>query len=323
MTAVMDAKSRYLLGWAITFGRPTAVEVRASLMSAMTVRFAPDGVTLVGGKPLRAVWDRGLEFLANLITESCLRLDVLPVALPAYSPHLKGRLERFWRFLKEDCLSVLPGYTEGPKDIRGNSAVATAALGEDEFLVRLADWIDGYLTEHRVNGELTPLQAWQQDGYPLDEVTPEQLWFDMLVAKDRCKVSKNGIRFDRIDWTAPEITGVVSRMVEIRYLPHDRSFVEVFLDGDHLCTAHPQHGLTADQEQDIIARRKEQRLAARNRFTTANRQRRKNATGGVHKLEVDKNGNRTVVEAADDLLVGGEDAIAEIVGEHDSAPRLF
>ncbi|MDA8063850.1 MAG: hypothetical protein M0T80_15735, partial [Actinomycetota bacterium] len=42
MTAVMDAKSRYLLGWAITFGRPTAVEVRASLMSAMTVRFAPD-----------------------------------------------------------------------------------------------------------------------------------------------------------------------------------------------------------------------------------------------------------------------------------------
>lgn len=71
ITAVMDSKTRYLLSWTITFGRPTAAEVRAALMSAMTMRVAPDGETLVGGKPLRAVWDRGVEFLANLITESC------------------------------------------------------------------------------------------------------------------------------------------------------------------------------------------------------------------------------------------------------------
>jgi putative transposase len=323
MTAVMDSRTRYLLSWVITFGRPTAAEVRAALMSAMTLRVAPDGVTLVGGKPLRAVWDRGLEFLANLITESCLRLDVIPVALPAYSPHLKGRLERFWRFLQDDCLSVLPGYHAGPKDLRGNSAIATRALGEDEILVKLADWVDWYLTQHRVNGEQTPLEAWRADGHPLVEVDPEQLWVDMLVAKDRCKVSKNGIRFDRIDWTAPEVTGVIGRNVEIRYLPHDRTFIEVFLDGEHLCTAHPQQRLTAEQEQEVILRRKEQRLAARNRFTTANRQRRKNATGEVSKLTVDKNGNRVVVETDDDLLAGGEDAVAEIVGEPVAQGRLF
>ncbi len=323
MTVVMDSKTRYLLSWTITFGRPTADEVRAALMSAMTIRTAPDGETVVGGRPLRAVWDRGLEFLANLITESCLRLDVLPVALPAYSPHLKGRLERSWRFLKEDCLSPLPGYTEGPKDLRGNSAIAKAALGEDEFLIALADWVDWYITEHRIDGELTPLERWQADGHPIEEVPPEQLWVDMLIAKDRCKVSKNGIRFDRIDWTAPEITGVVGRRVEIRYLPHDRTFIEVFLDGDHLCTAYPQQSLTADQQEAVIARRNAQRNAAKQRFTTANRQRKKNAKGPVHRLEVDKNGNRLVIDTPDDLLDGTDIDLAELLGDSDSQPRLF
>ena len=323
MTAVMDGKTRYVLSWTITYGRPTAEEVRAALMSAMTMRFAPDGETLVGGKPMRAVWDRGLEFLSNLITESCLRIDVLPVALPAYSPHLKGRLERFWRFIKEDCLRPLPGYVEGPQDLRGNSAIATAALGEDEFLIKLADWVDWYTTEHRVSGKATPLEAWKADGTPLNEVAPEQLWLDMLIAKDNCKISKNGIRFDGIDWTAPGMTGTVGRKVEIRYLPHDRTFIEVFLNGNHLFTATPQLTLTADEEQAVIDKRKLERLAAQNRFTVANRQRKKNATGDVHRLTTDKDGNRHVNAPDDDLLDGGAAALAELVGQTNEQQRMF
>jgi putative transposase len=323
MTAVMDGKTRYLLSWTITYGRPTSEEVRAALMSAMTMRFAPDGETLVGGKPLRAVWDRGLEFLANLITESCLRLDVLPVALPAYSPHLKGQLERFWRFIKEDCLRPLPGYVEGPKDLRGNSAIAASALGEDEFLVKLADWVDWYTTEHRVNGKATPLEAWKADGTALNPVAPEQLWLDMLVAKDNCIISKNGIRFDSIDWTAPGMNGKVKLKVEIRYLPHDRTFIEVFRDGAHLFTATPQGSLTADEEQESIEERKRHRLEAQSRFTVANRQRKKNATGPVHRLRTDKDGNRHVIVPDDDLLDGGAAALAELVGESTAQQRMF
>ena len=188
------------------------------------------------------------------------------------------------------------------------------ALGEDEFLVTVANWMDWYTTEHRVNGHQTPLEAWKADGHPLDEVAPEQLWVDMLVAKDRCKVSKNGIRFDKINWTAPEITGVVGRTVQIRFLPHDRTFIEVFLDGDHICTAHPQQTLTADEEAAVIARRQEQRLHAQHRFTAANRQRKQRATGEVHRLDTDRNGNRNVIEPVDDLLDGGAEALEALVG---------
>lgn len=167
----------------------------------MTLRYAPDGETLVGGRPLKAVWDRGLEFVSNLITESCLRLGVMPIALPGYSPHLKGRKERFYGFFKTDCLAVLPGYNDGPTDLRGNSSIAKYALGEDEFVEKVAEWMDWYVTEHRIEGRETPLEMWRRDATPLREVTPEQLWVDMLLAKEKCKVSKNGIRFDRIDWT--------------------------------------------------------------------------------------------------------------------------
>lgn len=55
ITAVMDASTRYVLSWMVTFGRPTAEEVRAALIQAILIRPAPDDETLVGGLPVRAI----------------------------------------------------------------------------------------------------------------------------------------------------------------------------------------------------------------------------------------------------------------------------
>ncbi len=323
LTVVLDGRTRYVLSWVLTFGRPTAEQVRASLMQAFTLRAAPDGNTLVGGRPTRAVWDRGLEFLADIITESCLRLEIIPCALPAYSPHLKGRIERFFGTLKP-ALSVLPGYTEGPRDLRGHSALETHAMCEDEFLVWLADWMDDYVSGHVISGTgRTPLQMWQADATPLEEIAPERLWQDFLLAKN-VKVSKNGIRFDTIDWLIPTggLNGTVGRKVEIRHLPHDRHFIEVFLDGEHLGTAYPKDQLNADQTEEFLAHRAEARRAAVARFTTANRTRR--ATDGATRIVRDKKGNRTVVAETsfDDLDAGAEDVLASFVEADPDQLRL-
>lgn len=245
----------------------------------------------------------------------------MQVALPAYSPHLKGGLERFWGFLKRDLLPPLPGYVEGPVDLRGNHATATAALGEDAFLIKLADWIDDYLTNHVVSTTgLTPLQAWRSDATPLQSIPAERLWIDFLIAKPT-NVSKNGARFDKIDYVAPELTGVVGRTVEIRHLPHDRSFIEVFVDGDHLCTAFPADLLSADETEAVIARRTAERRRAMNRFTTANRQRK--GMSGTMRLETDRDGKRHVIEPAADLLSGGNEAYARLITKSDDPSRLF
>lgn len=317
ITAVLDRGTRYPLSWVVTFGRPSVEQVRACLVQAITSRLAPDGQTLVGGLPIRTVWDRGLEFLSPSITEACMRLGVIPVALPAYSPHLKPHVERLWRFLKERHLPTLPGYADRVSDLRGHSAIADACLGEAEFMLLLADWMDWYVTEH-VHSSLgcTPLQAWQDDTTPIREVHDSQLWEDFLVAKSRAKVSKNGIRFDTIDFVAPELVGKVGRSLEIRYLPHDRSFVEVFDGADHVCTAIPRHALTADAEQEILEHRSAQQRMARARFTTANRVRR-DSHRSTTALARNKKGQMVVV-APDgpevDLLAGGDEAYAALVG---------
>jgi putative transposase len=326
MTAVMDGHTRYILSWVITFGRPGAEEVRAALIQAMSLRVAPDGITVVGGRPMKACWDRGLEFLSNLITESCLRLNVMPVALPAYSPHLKGRLERFWGFLKGDLLRPLPGYVEGPRDLRGRTALESHVLGEDELLVQLADWVDWYLIEH-VNAEtgLTALQAWQADGTPLEEIADEQLWQDFLISKDRCKVSKNGIRWDTIDWIAPELIDAKGRLVEIRHLPHDRTFIEVFLDGKHLCTAVPNIDVDDETAHQVLLTRNATRRQAQQRFKTANRLRR-SGHDEIYPLEITKDGKRIVRDPVEDLMSGLDDALQDLldtVTSSDDEGRLF
>ncbi|RYP86865.1 hypothetical protein EKO23_07785 [Nocardioides guangzhouensis] len=329
LTVVQDAHTRYLLSWVLTFGRPSSEEVRAALMQAITLRTAPDGATVVGGRPVRAVWDRGLEFLADLITESCLRFDIIPAALPGYAPHLKGRVERFFRTLKP-ALASLPGYVDGPRDLRGNSALESHAMSEDEFLVWLANWMDYYVADHVISTtRRTPLQMWQADATPLIEVAPERLWQDFLLSKDTCKVSKNGIRFQKIDWLIPDggLTGKVGRKVEIRYLPHDRTSIEVFLEGVHLGTAYDKDNLTPDHEEEFLARRQAARTEAQQRFTRANRQR--NATDGATRITTDKKGNRTVLELDasedtdyDDLSTGAEDVLAGYLADDPDQLRL-
>jgi putative transposase len=277
LSVVMDRATDYPMSWVLTFGRPSSEEVRACLIQAMTVRVAPDGQTLVGGRPMRAVFDRGLEFLAEAITMSCTRLGVIPVALPALSPQLKPNLERFWGVLKRDRLASIPGYTNDVRDVRGNNAIASGCLGEGEFLLKLDQWFTWYVTEHVHSGiGCTPLQAWQQNSTPLNEVPAAQLWLDFMVAKDLITIRREGVRFHTVDFMAPELFGAVDRKVEVRYLPHDLTFIEIFLDNKHLCTAYPRHASTPEQDQALLKHRKQKMIEATRHFSMANRIQRTN-----------------------------------------------
>lgn len=319
ITGVLDRATRYPLAWILTFGRPSSQQVTAVLAQAITLRYGPDGQTVVGGKPLRCVWDRGLEFLSTSVSEACISLGIIPLPLPAYSPHLKPHIERSWRFMKEDFLPPLPGYTDKIADLRGASAIASSCLEEAEFMLKLADWIDWYITE-RPHSTLkcTPLEAWKS--YPteqLDIIENPRLWEFFLSAKHEVKVSKNGIRFDTIDFTASELTGYVGRKVTIRYLPHDRTFVEVFIGGRHICTAYPRLTLTAEQEQEVILHRQQVMAAARARFSTANRLRRESHQTTT---TISRNSKGKMVVTSQerdngiDLLSGAEEALARITG---------
>ena len=254
------------------------------------------------------------------MTESCYRVGTTPTPLPGYSPHLKGSLERFWRFLKNDALGTYRLHDAGD-GVDGKPVFDGTALDEDTFFTHLSQWIEGYNAEHEHSAlGCTPLQAWAADPTPVAEVGFEDLWFGFLLGKD-AKVSPKGIRHRSIDYADPEgvIGNNIGRTLEVRYLPHDSSFIEVFKDGAHLATCYPVGSFTPDQEMGFIQARKQARSEAQRAFTRAKNLRAKSS--GAIKLErfrgKDGKTRHQIVEPEPSLLDGIDDALAGYVDDTD------
>ena len=115
VTLFIDDYSRAIMGWAISL-QPSSAEVLAALRDALVVQ---PGRGPFGGVPGRLRWDHGLEFAAGAVEHAALALGVdLDPATP-YAPHEKGKIERLHRTIAETFIATLPGYTDGPRDVRG------------------------------------------------------------------------------------------------------------------------------------------------------------------------------------------------------------
>jgi putative transposase len=74
--------------------------------------------------------------------------------------------------------------------------------------------------------------------------------------------------------------------VQIRYLPHDDRQIEVYLDGEHLCTAHPQGQLTDAQRDEF----RENAKAEAKQLATARRRATRRARSVLAPLSEDQTG---------------------------------
>ncbi|MDE3721400.1 DDE-type integrase/transposase/recombinase [Nocardiopsis sp. N85] len=115
MTTIIDDATRALVGWSIALTPHTGTVLAA--VRAGLVEDADRGP--FGAIPALVRIDRGLEFAARPVTEALAALGVDVHRLPAYTPHRKGKVERFHRTLEQMLLSALPGFTGGPRDAAG------------------------------------------------------------------------------------------------------------------------------------------------------------------------------------------------------------
>lgn len=282
MTTIVDEATRALVGWAIAL-TPHA----GTVLTAIRLGLVPDPDRgPFGAVPALVRIDRGLEFAARPVTEALSALGVDVHRLPAYTPHRKGKVERFHRTIEQMLLTTLPGFTGGPRDVAGRlhgplddrptarAAAETATvrpLGIDDLVARVRDWVGWYNTAHQhtaLNGR-TPAQAWEGDPTPLARIDADQLRHLLLAGQERI-VGKSGIRFGGLDYLAPELQGRRGERVQIRYLPHDNRTLEVYSGDEHLCTAHPQAHLSPEQVAAFRDAHKAEarRLAAERRRTT-------------------------------------------------------
>ncbi len=254
VTMFLDAYSRLIMGWAISI-YPSAATVLAALGKG--IRVDPERGPF-GGVPSVLRVDNGLEFAADSLAAATGVLGAQVFPTVAYSPYLKGKIERANRTVTQELLAGLPFYTNGPRAADGRlygPDMAPMALGC--FVAEFDHWVQDYNTvrEHSALGGLTPLQRWSLDATPIRLVAAADLRWLLLDDEERV-VLKDGIHFHGLVFVAPELNGRVGDRVEVRYTPHDDRQIEVFIDGRWLATARPQNVLSPAERDRVLEQRR-------------------------------------------------------------------
>jgi hypothetical protein len=173
-----------------------------------------------GGVPQALRPDRGLEFAAEALATATAVLGIRLLPAPAYSPHLKGKVERLGRSIAQDLLCMLPFYTDGPRDAAGRLyGPADGPLTLARFAAEFRDWVAHYNLErpHGALGAHTPLDRWQADATPLRSIPDEELRFLLLAGQTRT-IGKDGIHFGGLTFVTPELNGRVGQAVLVRFI---------------------------------------------------------------------------------------------------------
>ncbi|MBQ0822672.1 transposase family protein [Microvirga sp. HBU67558] len=151
LTVVIDAFSRLIVGFFISFIPPSLHSVSLALKNAISpkayvLKKFPQLARrwLAMGLPRYIVCDRALEFRGNSFELACAELGIEVVWCPRKRPEWKGIVERTIRTINTDFVELLPGATKG--DARkltqqGRSPIAEAELTSDELDREFHKWV--------------------------------------------------------------------------------------------------------------------------------------------------------------------------------------
>jgi len=169
------------------------------------------------GLPVRLYVDNAKVFRSPQLARIAASIGILIVHTPPYQPEGRGKIERFFRSVRELFLANLD---------------RKQARTLEDLNQRLWAWIDNayHLTEHSALG-VTPLVRWQRDIEHLRQLPPatdlRRLFFhrlDRLVRRDSTFLLQN-----RFYEAPPELAG---QTLEVRFDPLDPASVELYFQGE-------------------------------------------------------------------------------------------
>jgi putative transposase len=176
------------------------------------------------GLPLRLYVDNGRVYHSQQLARLAASLGILLVHTPPYQPQGRGKIERFFRSLREQFLASLD-----PKPL----------LSLEQLNQQLAIWIETvyHRSVHSALGT-TPLLRWQRDIEQIRQLPPatdlRRLFFYRLlrlVRRDATFLLEN--RF----YEAP--AHLIGQRVEVRFDPLDPAEVDLYANGQPEGTARP------------------------------------------------------------------------------------
>jgi transposase InsO family protein len=176
------------------------------------------------GVPLRLYIDNAQMYRSPQLARIAASLGILIIHSRPYQPEGRGKIERFFRTLREQFLANLD-----PKH----------PLSLEQLNDRLQLWIESvyHRSEHSALGS-TPLARWQRDIEQIRQLPPatdlRRLFFhrlDRVVRRDSTFLLHN-----RLYEAPPDLAG---HTVEVRFDPVDAAQVEIWFQGQLQSTARP------------------------------------------------------------------------------------
>lgn len=174
------------------------------------------------GVPVRLYIDNAKIYRSQQLARIAASLGTLIVHTPPYQPEGRGKIERYFRTVRDQFLTNLD-----PKQ----------SLSLEELNDRLWAWIENayHRAEHSALGS-TPLLRWQRDIEHVRQLPPatdlRRLFFyrlDRLVRKDSTFLLHN-----RFYEAPPHLPG---ETIEVRFDPFDAAEVEIYFQGKSQGTA--------------------------------------------------------------------------------------
>jgi putative transposase len=191
------------------------------------------------GCPLAIYADQGPTYRAEQLNIACASLGIQRILAKPYSPQAKGKVERFFRFVRSDFLPEL--------------ALSGPVRTLDDLNLNFLAWLE-VVYHRKIHSETgqSPLDRFRQDEAPsIRPADPLTLHQSFLFRVSR-KVTKTGhVHFEGNRYSVPGY--LVGQKIELRYDPFDLANVEIWLRGQYLEQAQPlqiqksvQPGVTPD-----------------------------------------------------------------------------
>jgi transposase InsO family protein len=168
------------------------------------------------GVPARLYMDNAKIYRSPQLARIAASIGILIIHTPPYQPEGRGKIERFFRSVREQFLADLD---------------TKALLSLDQLNERLWHWLDTvYHRREHSSLQTTPLLRWQRDIAQVRQLPPatdlRRLFFhrvDRLVRRDSTFQLNNRL------FEAPPL--LAGKKIEARFDPLDPAHVEIYCDG--------------------------------------------------------------------------------------------
>ncbi|MGQ0577163.1 MAG: DDE-type integrase/transposase/recombinase [Pseudonocardia sp.] len=236
--AFLDDHSRAIVGHRFGFAEDT-VRLAAALRAALASRGVPEGIYV----------DNGSAFVDAWLLRACAKLGIRLVHSTPGRPQGRGKIERFFRTVREQFLVEITGEITGAgPDDAGGASIGVSGVGGRHEVAELGElnrlftaWVEQvYHRRPHSETDTPPLARWSAGGpFPLptpDALAEAFLWAAQRTVSKTALVSLQGNTY-QVD---PALAG---RRVELVFDPFDLTRIEVRHGGIPVGAALP-HRIT-------------------------------------------------------------------------------